>query len=505
MRKECKKLKQFIALNSNSIVNYMNIRDAYIGGRTNAITLYFKATSDSVAQYKDICSQYPFVMKTKPMPYGHPKILIGKQADDTRNLIKITENYVNGIKNVEVFWPIDGIVYCKVIPPRKLFIPVLPDKINGKLIFHLCTKCVLSDPNTFVDEECRHTDEERAIKRPFCTPELKEALAQGYKISEIFEIYSYNLALCNPNEGKEGLFDKYIQYFYKLKLESEGWPNDCESEEQKQEYINKIMEHENIQLEKERINKNSGMRQCAKLCLNSLYGKFGQRNNMPETIVIKNHSDLVSLLARLDIDIENLDLTFLTDTKILASYTFKTEFSKDLNSVNVAIASFITCYARLELYKHLKRLNRSTLYFDTDSIFWIEKQGGYTIPTGKFLGDFTCELAKYGKGAYISEAVFLGAKNYAFEVTIPGVEEKIYECKVRGFTLNYKNKAKINFDSMKKLLFEDISEIDIINDTIRTTKLSEIYSRKEKKTYSMVYNKRRRRVDNPMETFPFGF
>ena len=190
---------------------------------------------------------------------------------------------------------------------------------------------------------------------------------------------------------------------------------------------------------------------------------------------------------------------------MLATFTVKEEFSRDLNAVNVVVAGFITCYARLELYKHLKHLNDDCLYFDTDCAIYVEKPNCYTIPTGDFLGDFTCELSKYGEGAYISEAIFLGAKNYAFEVTIPGQIEKVYECKVRGFTLNHKNKCKINFDTMKQMLFGEITEIDIENDAIRCNKLGEVFSKKEHKTYSMVYNKRRRRHDNPMKTFPYGY
>ena len=498
-------LKQFLLEHSETIIKYMNPRDCYMGGRTNAINLYFKAENGNVGQYKDIRSQYPFVMKTKPMPIGHPRILIGPKADATKNSIKISKYYENDIEKICVDWSINGIVYAKIYPPRNLFMPVLPDRINNKLIFHLCTKCVLSDPADLIDETCPHSDEERAIKRPFCTPELKEALTQGYRIAEIYEIYDYDMVTPDPVNNQKGLFTDYIEFFYKLKLQSDGWPSYCTSENEKDLYIARIKEHENIILDKAKVEKNPGLRQVAKLFLNSLYGKFGQKGNVKECVFINNHSELLSLLCRLNIHIDDLAITPLSDTKLLATFTVKEEFSRDLNAVNVVVAGFITCYARLELYKHLKHLNDDCLYFDTDCAIYVEKPNGYTIPTGDFLGDFTCELSKYGEGAYISEAIFLGAKNYAFEVTIPGQIEKVYECKVRGFTLNHKNKCKINFDTMKQMLFGEITEIDIENDAIRCNKLGEVFSKKEHKTYSMVYNKRRRRHDNPMKTFPYGY
>lgn len=51
--------------------------------------------------------------------------------------------------------------------PRGLALPVLPDRVSGKLIFHLCRRCAeeqVSEP--FVDRtaECVHSDEERTLR-----------------------------------------------------------------------------------------------------------------------------------------------------------------------------------------------------------------------------------------------------------------------------------------------------------------------------------------------------
>ena len=39
-------------------------------------------------------------------------------------------------------------------------------------------------------------------------------------------------------------------------------------------------------LEREEVVKNSGLRAVAKLCMNSLSGKFGQRSNLQQTEVV---------------------------------------------------------------------------------------------------------------------------------------------------------------------------------------------------------------------------
>jgi hypothetical protein len=282
-------------------------------------------------------------------------------------------------------------------------------------------------------------------------------------------------------------------------------PDNCQTDSEKDLYLNDIYKHENITLDRNKIRKNPALRQLAKLNLNSLYGKFGEHSNRTQTLIISEHSDLLSLLARLQTDIEDLNVTVLSNEKLMATFKYKTEYSPDLNTVNVALASFITSYARLELYKHLRLLGKDICYFDTDCGIYIERPGSYRIPNGKYLGNFTCELSKYGPGAYISEAIFCGAKNYCYEITVPGQEKKIYECRVRGFTLNYRNAARINFETMKKMLFNEIQKIDTVNHSIRSNKSSEIYSINESKIYSMVYNKRWRDPENPFETFPFGF
>ena len=247
------------------------------------------------------------------------------------------------------------------------------------------------------------------------------------------------------------------------------------------------------------------MRQIGKMCCNSLYGKFGQSSQTTETLVISEESDLMSLLTRLDTDIQDLNITPVTDEKLLVSYKHKKEFTRELSTVNLAVASFITCYGRLKLYEQMEHLGERILYIDTDSCHFIETPSGYNIPLGSYLGDFTDELEKFGTDAYMSEGIFLGPKNYAYEVTVPSTNEKFYQCKVRGISLNYKNKQIINFESMKKVLLEELHEITVENDRIRTNKRSEVYSVKEQKKYRMVFNKRMICNTDPFKSLPFGY
>ena len=107
-------------------------------------------------------SLYPFVLKQKRFPVGHPVVVF------------------------ENFKPLDeyfGIAKVKILPPRKLYHPVLPYVSNGKLKFPLCRTC--ADDETY---PCNHLPEQRAITSTWCLPEILEAMKQGYVILNIYYV-----------------------------------------------------------------------------------------------------------------------------------------------------------------------------------------------------------------------------------------------------------------------------------------------------------------------------
>jgi hypothetical protein len=78
------------------------------------------------------------------------------------------------------------------------------------------------------------------------------------------------------------LFKGYVQDFIEIKLENSIDKNKLPDEE-----IDKFIEETyfqlGIKLNKSKIGLNEGKRAVAKMCLNSLWGKFGQRQNMSKT------------------------------------------------------------------------------------------------------------------------------------------------------------------------------------------------------------------------------
>ncbi len=239
-------------LRRQEIVDPIQVRDCLYGGRTNALVLYYNCLNRERINYADVTSLYPYVQKYKRYPCGHPTI--------------ITENFDD-----DDFDSYFGIAKCTILPPQNLYVPVLPAKINGKLVFTLCYTCAMEQNQ----ERCTHTDEERALTFTWCTVEIKKAIEKGYKIIKLHEVYHYNESdQYDPVTKTGGIFTRYIDSALKTKQEASGFPQGVETEEQKDDYIRKYYEHEGVLLEKSKIKKNPGLRTISKLALNSLWGKY---------------------------------------------------------------------------------------------------------------------------------------------------------------------------------------------------------------------------------------
>ena len=75
----------------------------------------------------------------------------------------------------------------------------------------------------------------------------------------------------------------------------------------------------------------------------------------------------------------------------------------------------MTAYARLKLYTYIEGLQDRVIYFDTDSVVYIELAGQYNPPIGVYLGDMTDEL----DGGEITEFVSGGPKVFlSFNVSL---------------------------------------------------------------------------------------
>lgn len=423
-------------------------RDAFFGGRTGAVSLHAEAGEGEEIRYCDITSLYPWVNKNCQYPIGHPTII-------TQPVDQSIHSYF-------------GIALVDILPPAGLFHPVLPVRCGGKLTFPLCRSCVKEEQEKSLLQRthyCVHSDSERMLRGTWCTPEIQKAIEKGYTLIKIHEVWHFPI-----QQRQTGLFANYGNTWLKIKQECSGWPSWCQSLEQKGNYVMNYQEREGIRLDINQIAKNPGRKATAKLMLNryffhvaffhvvtphllilflfiscSFWGKFGERINKPTTVTVKEPSHLFSLLSDTTKDISTLRLC--TDDVLEAVYTSVNENAPKGTKTNIFVAAMTTCYARLKLYDSLDALQEQVLYFDTDSIVYKWRPGQPCIPTGDFLGDMKDEL----HGDVINEFVSGGAKNYAYTT-----REGNHECKVRGFTLNVRGSAVLNFQSMKENILQEL-------------------------------------------------
>ena len=237
-------VKNFLA--SFDLVKPLEPRDAFFGGRTGAVSLHAVAGEGEEIRYCDITSLYPWVNKNCCYPVGHPQI-ITQPAD----------------QSIHSYF---GLALVDVLPPSGLFHPVLPVRVEGKLLFPLCGSCVEEEQAKPLLQRCHyctHTDTERMLRGTWCTPELIKAMEKGYVLMKIHEVWHFP---CNQRQA--GLFRDYVDQWLKIKQEASGWPGWCHTVDQKREYVVNYKEREGIRLDISQIAKNPGRKATAKLMLN---------------------------------------------------------------------------------------------------------------------------------------------------------------------------------------------------------------------------------------------
>ena len=151
------------------------------------------------------------------------------------------------------------------------------------------------------------------------------------------------------------------------------------------------------------------------------------------------------------------------------------------------------------LYEKLHYLDKQVLYYDTDSIIYIESQNGKVIETGDMLGVLTDEL----DGETINN-IFVsgGPKNYSY---IYGNNKQ--KCVIKGFRLNHENSQILNHNNMIKMVKKEIKELTLVNENKITRQNKQIVNKYEEKVYSFGYDKRAIKYisENCLETYPYGY
>jgi len=140
----------------------------------------------------------------------------------------------------------------------------------------------------------------------------------------------------------------------------------------------------------------------SKLLMNSCYGKFGQRTDREQMVFDTGEDGLKPLQNEILLKVNGKDYRLMLRDVEIECYS------------NVAIAAFVTAYARIHMHRLMRHAGHELYYTDTDSLFTSKK-----FKTGTGLGKLKLE------GEY-SEAIFLLPKTYAAgtKIVMKGFEKK---------------------------------------------------------------------------------
>jgi len=132
------------------------------------------------------------------------------------------------------------------------------------------------------------------------------AVSKGYRILEIHEVYEYAVTQYDSTSGVGGLFVEYIDTFLKLKAEASGYPSSVRTPADEDRYIEEFRQGEGILLDKDKNEHNASKRALAKLCPNSMWGKFGENPRKTQTLLISEPRELYRFLATPGIEVATL-------------------------------------------------------------------------------------------------------------------------------------------------------------------------------------------------------
>jgi len=123
---------------------------------------------------------------------GHPKLYVGADCPP-------------------VYLDREGIIKCTVLPPSKLYNPVVLYKSDSKLMFKLCSACA------YTMKQGTHNDKQRCIVGTWVVGEVRKAIEMGYGLVDVFEFWEYSLTCYDRCANSGVIFKEYINIFLKLK------------------------------------------------------------------------------------------------------------------------------------------------------------------------------------------------------------------------------------------------------------------------------------------------
>lgn len=226
--------------------------------------------------------------------------------------------------------------------------------------------------------------------------------------------------------------------------------------------------------------------------MNSLYGRFGMNDNFNEIRIVNDNSlnDLINNKNLSIQDIYNLDKDFIVQINKNENQelTSLIDNFNEIHNINIAIASFVTAYARIHMSQFKNNKDFKLYYSDTDSAI-IDRPLPNHLVDSKVLGKMKLEYT-------VKKGIFLAPKLYCLLTN-----NNEFITKTRGLNHN----IQLQLEDFQNLLFKD-SEI-IKNQYKWFKSMYEGTIKIEDLPYSIKYTENKRQLifekDKLVNTKPF--
>ena len=298
---------------------------------------------------------------------------------------------------------------------------------------------------------------------------------------------------------------KYKQEASGCKCDSKYCKPDCKNDNNCETKIQYIVDNVSYNLDINRVKYNPGLRFIAKICLNSLWGHYGMRDNFPQKEYCFNLDQIINIVFNKKY--EDPGVMILDEDTVLTEYKNKQEYSKPNPNVNVYIALFTATHARLKLYELLDILQERVMYQDTDSVIYHDDSSEackkIESMMGKNLGELTDEIKSKYNADHIVQFTSSGPKDYSMKLDTG----KIVSC-CKGFRLNAEVENKITMDKKIKLITDENEKYETITyKNIKIGKDHQLKTVKHNKVYDHSFDKRivYQENENFVKSFPYGY
>lgn len=321
-----------------------------------------------------------------------------------------------------------------------------------------------------------------------CTVEVDKSLNRPVYMTKV-KFNNENRVMCATGTFlNQWVYLKEICYYYKLtngKIKID--PNSIkkgytfQSKNIFKDYITDLFKI------KQSVTKDNPLYLISKILMNSLYGRFGLKQELTEHNFMTNSEIEEMLMSCESTTIEDvIPLDFIEKSLVI---TTKNSDEVSLKS-SIPIASAITAYARMERAEIILDESLDILYFDTDGFKSLQKIT--ELPKYKHLDHNGLGGLKY-EGTF-SESIFLMPKVYGGVYKESGEEFT----KLKGF------KDNVEFETFRDLLFKN-KEITLThNKWLRDWLKSEIKIMKSPYLFKINDNKRKLDLSN-YSTNPYHF